>query len=307
MTRSYYDILGVDRNASQDEIKKAYRKLVKKYHPDHNPDDEKAEEKFKEISEAFEVLGDEEKREKYDRYGANWQHAGYEAAGAEQGSPFGSSWSFGGAGMGDFFQGSDFADIFESFFGGGGFSGGRRSRRASFGGRDLQSELEIQLEEAYHGGERLVDVGGQRLRVPIKPGTKDGKKIRIKGKGEKGMNGGEAGDLYIEFRVAKHDKFRREGDDLHVDADVEVPSAVLGDRISVPTPSGKISVKVPAGTDSGKSLRIKGKGMPIEGTERKGDLYVHVRVVTPKHLSKKEKELYQKLKALRSEKAKSGV
>lgn len=305
--KSYYDILGVDRNASQDEIKKAYRKLVKRYHPDHNPDDKEAEERFKEISEAFEVLGDPEKRKQYDQYGANWQNAGFQGAGAEEGSPFGGRWSFsGGAGdMEDFFARSEFADIFESFFGGGSFSGGRRTRQNSFKGRDLRSELEIQLEEAYRGGERLIDVGGQRLKVPIKAGVQDGQTIRIKGKGEPGMNGGQAGDLYLKFRIAPHTRFRRDGNDLHVDVDVDVTSAVLGDRISVPTLDGKIGVKVPAGTDSGRSLRVKGKGMPVKDRQRNGDLYVHVRIVTPEKLSKEEKELYERLRTLRKKKSKA--
>ncbi len=304
--KSYYDILGVDRNASQDEIKKAYRKLVKKYHPDHNPDDKEAEEKFKEISEAFEVLGDAKKRAQYDQYGANWQNAGFENAGAQGGSPFEGAWSFHTEGN-EFFGGSDFSDIFESFFGGGGFSGGRRSRKSRFQGRDLRSELEIQLEEAYHGGERLIDVGGQRLRVPIKPGTDAGQTIRIKGKGEQGLNGGAAGDLYIDFRIAPHSKFRREGKDLHIDAKVDVPTAVLGDRISVPTMEGPIGVKVPAGTDSGKTLRVRGKGMPAKKGSGQGNLYVHIKIQTPKKLSNEERELYERLKALRRESARSKV
>ncbi|MFB6257924.1 MAG: DnaJ domain-containing protein [Flavobacteriales bacterium] len=179
--KSYYDILGVDQNASQNDIKKAYRKLVKKYHPDHNPGDQEAEERFKAISEAFEVLSDEEKRAQYDRYGANWENADFTGRNAENGSaPFAESWTFTGAGMEDFFGRSEFADIFESFFGGGGFSGGRRSQKRRFKGRDLRSELEIRLEEAYHGGERLIDVGGQRLRVPIKAGV-EAEKLTLKG------------------------------------------------------------------------------------------------------------------------------
>lgn len=311
MKKDYYDILGVDRNASQDEIKKAYRKLVKKYHPDHNPDEPEAEKKFKEISEAFEVLGDEEKRKQYDRYGHNWQEGSF--AGAERDPRAGGAgsyrWSrsFGGGSMEDIFGDGEFSDIFESFFGGGAFRGGRRSRKGAFKGRDLQSELEITLEEAYRGGERVVDVGGQRLRIPIKAGTEDGQRIRIKGKGEKGMDGARAGDLYIEFKIAEDPRFRREGADLHTDADVDVSTAVLGGKVSVQTLEGKIGVRIPAGTDSGRSFRVKGKGMPKKNRKGNGDLYVHIRIVTPKKPSKEEKELYQRLKALQGETEKNSA
>lgn len=307
--KSYYDILGVDRNASQEEIKKAYRKLVKKYHPDHHPNDEKAEEKFKEISEAFEVLGDPEKRKQYDHYGDARQNTGFSGADRGASSPFGRSWSFEGGmgGMSDFFESSDFADIFETFFGSGGFSGGRRSRQSSFKGKDLRSELEIPLEDAFHGNERSVYVGGKRLKVPIKAGIEDGQTIRIKGRGASGMNGGDAGDLYIKFRIQAHSRFQRKGNDLYTDVDVDAPCAALGERISVPTMEGRIWVKVPAGSDSGRALRVKGKGMPIKDGRGRGDLYVRIRIVTPNDPSQEERKLYEQLKDLRKERKKKHI
>lgn len=320
--KDYYDILGVNKNASDEEIKKAYRKLAKQYHPDRNPDDKEAEQKFKDISEAFEVLGDQEKRKQYDRFGEDWKHyqdAGGQGAGARGGAAGGFTGDpFGGGRTYTFYEGDPgafgstdfggFEDIFETFFGGGagGFSErrGRKGRTAAFKGEDQQAELTITLEDAYQGAKKLVEVNGKKLRFRVKPGARDGQTIRIRGKGKPGVNGGEPGDLYITFRIAPHPEFERKGDDLYKDLYVDLYTAVLGGKKAIDTLGGRLTVKIPAGTDSGKKLRLRGKGMPVSGSSNKyGDLYVRVLIQTPERLSDKEKQLFEQLKEMRSENA----
>lgn len=289
--KDYYKVLGVNRSATQDEIKKAYRKLAVKYHPDKNKDDKKAEERFKEISEAYEVVGDPEKRKKYDSIGKNWkQHADRE--------PF----SYPGQGgyhqfddTSEIFGHSGFSDFFESFF------GGRERRNSDFGfesGHDLATDIEISLEEAYHGTQRIIDLGGERIRVSIKPGAYDGLQLKIQGKGERGP-GGRAGNLLLTIRISPDPIFTRHGNDLSRDVSIDVYTALLGGRFEVSTLSGKLNLTIPEGCQQGKKLRVPRKGMPIYGQAGEyGDLIVRVNVVLPTSLSNEERELVAKLKQL---------
>jgi curved DNA-binding protein len=307
--KDYYKILGVSKNASQDEIKKAYRKLALKYHPDKTSGDKKSEERFKEIGEAYEVLKDSEKRKKYDQLGANWKQ--YEQAGAggfdfsqfRSGSPGGGSFYFEGD-MGDIFGGSGggFSDFFNAFFGGrggaqSGFSGRQRPRK----GQDLQAEMEISLYEAYHGTSRILNVDGKKLRVNIKPGSYDGLELRIKGKGGRGAAGGADGDIYIKIKVQPDSLYKTDGNNLTLKADIDLYTAVLGGKAEINTLAGKLNVPVPKGSQTGSKLRLKGKGMPVYGkTGQYGDLYVQLNVVIPKNLSQEEVNLFKKLKELRN-------
>ncbi len=318
--KDYYKILGVSKNATQDEIKKAYRKLAVKYHPDKNQGDKAAEEKFKEISEAYEVLGDPEKRKKYDELGANWKHfqqTGFDGFGGFSGrgaGPGGGTYYYTFEGDPSDLFGGGFSDFFEAFFGGGGFSGrsGRRTSRGTgtgagaygtpFGGgamsgSDLEGELHISLEEAYHGTSRIVQVGDEKIRVRIKPGAYDGLKLRVRGKGEKGR-GGRAGDLYLTVRVADHPVFERKGDDLYVDLPVDMYTALLGGKVQVRTLDGMVNMKVPEGVRNGQLLRLRGKGMPHYGKQGHGDLFARVKIVLPEHLTPEQKDLLKKMREL---------
>jgi len=314
--RDYYKTLGVSRSASQEEIKKAYRQLAVKFHPDKNKGDKKAEERFKEISEAYEVLKDPEKRKKYDRLGADWDK--YQDAGAP-GSGFSRAWSGSRGGRtyhfegdpGDLFgdAGGGFSDFFNAFFadmGGGttGFGRGQtgfetRSRPAR--GEDLRADMEISLSEAYHGTSRILQVDGEKLRVTTKPGAYDGQELRIRGKGGRGTGGASAGDIYIRIRVRPEPGYQREGNDLIMKADVDLYTAVLGGKIEIHTLAGRLSVPVSAGTQNGSRLRLRGKGMPVYGRPgQAGDLYVQINVVIPKNLDREELRLFRQLKDLGS-------
>jgi curved DNA-binding protein len=304
--KDYYKILGVDKRASQDEIKKAFRKLAMQYHPDKNAGNKQAEEKFKLISEANGVLSDPEKRKKYDELGENWQQ--YEQAQQQGGNPFGGR---GGGEQyryeGDFNdlfgeggESSGFSDFFEQFFGKGA-GGGRGQRRTShMKGSDYESEMEITLEEAYHGTSRIIQLENEKLRISTKPGAYDGQLLRIKGKGGRGSGPQHHGDLFIRIRVKPHSIFLRRGDDLHISHTVDLYTAVLGGETVVPTLTGKVKVPVAAGTQNGKVIRIKGKGMPVSGKPQShGDLYVQLSVHIPQKLSERQRELFEQMKTAR--------
>ncbi len=286
--KDYYKILGVDKNATPEDIKKAFRKLAVKYHPDKNKDDKKAEERFKEINEANEVLGDPEKRKQYDAFGENWKHAQANGAGGFGG--------FGGPGspgeFADMFgSGGNFSDFFESLFG---QQAGRG--RGPRKGQDYGAEMPITLEEAYAGTERLLNVNGQSLRIRLKPGIAHEQTIRLREKGGPGMFNGPNGDVLITIHVAEHKQFRRQGDDLYVTVPVDVYTAVLGGKVPVQTLKGEIKVDIPARTDNGKTLRLKGLGMPVyDRPGEYGNLYVAVELHLPSHLSEKEMELFRQL------------
>jgi curved DNA-binding protein len=288
--RDYYEVLGVPRGAGDEEIRSAYRKLAREYHPDVNKDPG-AEDRFKEVSEAYEVLRDPEKREKYDRLGSNWR-AGEDVSGA---SGFGGG--FGGGSAQGFGDGDGFSDFFESFFGG--RRGGSRGFEGfSMRGGDQEAPLEVTLEEAARGGKRRISLAdGRDFEVQIPPGVRDGQKIRLAGQGGEGASGGPAGDLYLRVRIKPHRRFRREGDDLVVEIPVAPWEAALGATVPVPTLDGSAKVKVPAGSSSNRRLRLKGEGMPTPGG-RKGDLYASVRIVVPKKLEKRERELFEELAAV---------
>lgn len=307
--KDYYNILSVSKNASQDEIRKAYRKLAVKYHPDKNPGDSQAEERFKEINEAYEVLRDPEKRKKYDRLGANWKQFQHEGAGGFDfsrfggGAPGGESFYFEGD-LGDLFgEGGEggFSDFFKTFFGNFGASpGGFRTCRPKTRGSDLKTELEISLQEAYHGTSRILNINGRKIRISIKPGAYTGQELRIKGKGAQGSHGGDSGNLYITLKVRPIEGCMVQGNDLVMKADVDLYTAVLGGKLTLDTPAGKLNVPVPAGSQNGSKLRLKGKGMPVYNRPGSyGDLYVQLYVVIPRNLTPEETRLFSRLKDLR--------
>ena len=305
--KDYYKVLGVGKTATPAEIKKAYRALANKYHPDKTKGDKTAEEKFKEINEANEVLSDPVKRKKYDQFGADWKH--YEEAGAQ---PGGFDWSKYTSGSGGqthrtsthgsdaAFGGEDVNDLFEMLFGQ--RSGQRSGRRsAAIKGEDLETETTLSLEEAYHGTTRLIRLNDQTIKVSIKPGVADKQMLRIEGKGRGGFSGGASGDLYLTVHVAPHPEFRREGNDLHCGLPVELYTAVLGGKAEIKTLKGKVTVNIPKGTPNGKELRLQELGMPVYAKKNKfGNLLVKVEILVPEHLSEEEIDLFRKLAALRT-------
>lgn len=309
--RDYYEILGVEKKAGQDEIKKKYRKLAQKYHPDRNPDNKQAEEKFKEIQEAYEVLKDPEKREKYDRLGSNWKQ--YQHAGTGDGGFDFSQWAQSGGGrqyrssFDDMFGGAGggFSDFFQSFFGGGfsgnqGFGGGRRSGFQQMKGRDYEASIRLNLTDAYYGTSTVLNVDNKKIRVSLKPGVKDGQKLRVKGKGGASQAGGPNGDLLLKLEVFNNTNFRVDGNDLHLDVDVDLYTALLGGKITVNTIEKPISLNIPAETQNGKVLRLKGMGMPVYGENPdKGNLYIRINVALPKNLTPAERDLISQLADLR--------
>jgi curved DNA-binding protein len=291
----YYKILGIDKNASAEDIKKAYRKLARKYHPDVNPNNKEAHKKFQEINEANEVLSDPEKRKKYDQYGKDWKHAEeFEKARQHQRQR---SYSSEGA---DSFGGDDgnFSDFFESLFGGMGARGGRRQTK--YKGHDYEAELHLGLREAYTTHQRTLTLNERNIRITIPAGVENGQKIRLKGHGAEGMNGGPNGDLYITFIMEDDPQFKRLGNDLYTNAEIDLYTAVLGGETTIETLSGKIKLKVPAGTQNDTKTRIKGKGFPVYKKEGEfGDLYITYKVNIPTTLSEKEKQLFSELSKLR--------
>lgn len=296
----YYKVLGINKDSTADQIKKAYRKLARKYHPDVNPGDKEAERKFKEINEANEVLSNTENRKKYDQYGENWKHGEqYEKAQQSQSRSSGSYQNYGGA---DFGQGEDFSDFFQSMFGGeGGF--GRSSRGSSSGkfkGQDISAELNLELREASKTHQQTFDINGKKVRITIPAGVADGQKIVLKGHGNPGFNGGPSGDLFITFNIKNDSHFVRNGDHLSTQIPLDFYTAVLGGDIPVKTLDGTVNLKVKPETQSGTKVRLKGKGFPVYKKEGEfGDLVVTYVIKIPTNLSAEEKKLVQQLKDLK--------
>ncbi len=306
--KDYYKILGVERNATEAEVKSAFRKLALQYHPDRNPGNKEAEEKFKEINEAYEVLSDKEKRARYDQLGdsySRWQ---------QRGTPGNFNWNEwtnapGGSvhydvgNIEDIFGGGGFSDFFESIFGGRGGMGGTRPGAAGTRQRgrqaarpvEYQQEVQITLEEAYHGAERTVMVDGRRLTMKIPAGAKTGTKVRMAGAGPAGPNG-KPSNIYLVIDVLPDPRFEREGDNLYTDVTTDLYTAVLGGETKVPTPDGTVVLTIPAGTQPGQSFRLSGRGMPnLRQPSTHGDLFARIKVQIPRNLSTDQRELFEQL------------
>ncbi|MFH1647040.1 MAG: DnaJ C-terminal domain-containing protein [Chloroflexota bacterium] len=326
--KNYYDILGVRKDATEKDLKQAYRRLARKYHPDVNPGDNTAEARFKEINEAYEILSDKESRKKYDKYGDKWQYADqFEQAAREQSqyrdfAPGGGAYHFSGD-IGD--MDSLFDEMFGSARGRTSFRQARPRR-----GQDLESPVEVTLEEAFHGTTRTLSLqveepcpvcrgsgriqnlpcsncrgagmvaGVKRLEVKIPAGVHTGSRVRIAGKGQPSYGGGTAGDLFLKITVRSHPTFERHGDNLHVTVPVALATAVLGGEVQVPAPrGGKLALKIPAETQNGRVFRLAGQGMPGLGKSTRGDILARINVVLPTGLSEKEKELFKQLSEIR--------
>lgn len=312
--KDYYSVLGVPKNASEKDIKNAYRKLARKHHPDMNPGDKSAEEKFKDINEAYEVLSDPEKRKLYDQFGSEWNTWQQRGGQAED---FWKQWAGGQPGqvryttrdIGDIFgQDSPFSDFFQQLFGGGGmgygdlFGGGAARQPRPRRGQDYEQPVEITLEEAYRGTSRILQIGNQRIEVNIPAGADTGTRVRVSGKGAPGSGGAQAGDLFLHIHVLPHSQFQRRGEDLETVVPLDLYTAVLGGEIAVPTPDGRsVMLRVPPETQNGAKFRLRGKGMPVlNRPKERGDLYAVAEVRLPTHLSAQEREFFEKLRALRT-------
>lgn len=306
--KDYYQVLGISKNASADEIKKAYRKLARKYHPDLNPGDANAETRFKEVNEAQEVLSDPEKRRKYDQYGQYWQQAG--------GAPPGGASGFNNVNVDvggfDFSQYGNFEEFINEILGraGGrssrsyrrststsgfdGFSGGVGSNYSDIPAQDSEAAIALSFSEAFNGTQKQFRIGNETVKVRIPPGAKTGSRLRIKGKGQPSPFSGQRGDLYLNIELQPHPLFKFQGENLVAEIPIAPEEAVLGAEITVPTPDGKVTMKIPAGVDSGQSLRLRNKGWR-KPSDRRSDLMVKLKIVTPKNISQTEREYYQKL------------
>jgi len=322
--KDYYQILGVSRNASEKEIKQAYRRLARKHHPDLNPGDKSAEAKFKEINAAYEVLSNPEKRKKYDQFGEQWEYA---EQFAKSGGQERVRWDFGkGSTTFEYGDLSGFGDIFSSLFGDSGKGSRMRGPRR---GQDIESTIEVSLEEAYHGSKRVIQLqteepctacggtgrvgnrvctmcngaGGKiipkRLEVKIPAGVRDGSRIRIAGEGVSGRAGGKKGDLYLVAKVLPHKLFERRGDDLYTEVSVPLATAMLGGEVRLPTLNGNLSLKIPPETQNGRVFRMAGKGVPQLGNSKYGNMFAKVKVVLPTNLTEEEKKLFERLRSLR--------
>lgn len=295
----YYKILGLQNNASADDIKKAYRKLARKYHPDMNPGDKEAEKKFKELNEANEVLSNPDNRAKYDKYGENWKH-GEEYEKAQQQYRSRQSAQGGYEGFenfsGGFGNGEEYSDFFQSMFGGG-FGGSRGSASGKFKGQDVHAELNLSLRDAAETHQQTFDINGKKVRITIPAGVYDGQQIKLKGHGQPGFNGGPAGDLYITFNIAQDSAFARSGDDLKTSIDIDLYTAVLGGDVTVNTLTGPVNLKVKPETQNGTTVRLKGKGFPVYKKDGQyGDLFVTYNVKLPANLTDRQKDLFEQLK-----------
>jgi curved DNA-binding protein len=290
----YYKVLEVEKKATEVEIKKAYRKLARKYHPDLNPNDKQAEIKFKELNEANEVVSNPENRKKYDQYGENWEHgAAYEKAAKQQNQYRGNQKqaNFNG------FEGSDYSDFFESMFAG----QGGRTRKTAYKGQDFNAELHLDLEEVYTTHKRTLTVNGKNIRLTIAAGVENGQIIKIAGHGGEGANGGPKGDLYITFFIDNHTDFKRDKDNLYSTVNLDLYTAVLGGVLTVSTFDGKVKLKVAPGTQNGTKVKLKGKGFPVYKKENEfGELYITYHIKVPENISEKEKELFTELANLRT-------
>jgi len=292
----YYSVLEIDKKASIDEIKKAYRKLARKYHPDLNPNDADANKKFQQINEANEVLSDPEKRKKYDAYGENWQHAEeYEKARQSQSQYQDSGSSFSDYGDASF-GGADFSDFFESMFGG--KRGGSR-QQMGFKGQDYNAELHLKLRDITKTHKQTITVNGKNLRITVPAGIADGQVIKLKGHGGPGANNGPAGDLYITFRIEEDAEFKRLNNDLYKTVSLDIFTAILGGEITVETMDGKVKLKIPPETQNGTKVRLKNKGIAVYKKEGSfGDLIISYDIKIPTNLSEKQKEAFTELSKL---------
>lgn len=295
----YYKILGVNKSASEKEIKSAYRKLARKHHPDLNPNNAEAEKQFKQVNEANEVLSDPEKRKKYDKYGENWQHSeAYEQQARQQSQQRsygggGGQQDFGGFDFGG--GGGDFSDFFNSMFGGGP-AGGSSGRSQRYRGQDMNAELQLNLRDILESKKQTITVNGKNIRLTIPAGIENGQTIKIKGHGGAGSNGAPAGDLYIKFAIPEDAEFKRVGSDLYRSINLDLYTAVLGGEITADTLTGKVKLKVQAGTQPGTKVKLKGKGLPVYKKDNQfGDLYLTYNMQIPTNLNPKQKELFEEL------------
>jgi curved DNA-binding protein len=308
--RDYYQILGVSRGASDKEIRQAYRRLARRYHPDRNPGDKAAEERFKEINEAHEVLTDPDKRRKYDQLGAQWQQ--WQRMGGNPGTFDFSQWFASRPRRGNVEYGNpdgwsqgtgDFSDFFESVFGAAGAQPTmrwRQEQRRGRRGQDYHQSVQITLEQAYHGTTCVVTLNNNRLEVKIPPGVRTGSVVRVAGKGGPGIASGQAGDLFLDVQVLSDPHFERKDDDLYCDVQVGLYTALLGGQVRIRTIKGSVQLRIPPETQSGCSFRLKGLGMPfLHDPHRHGDLFARVQVVLPQNLTERERELLRDLAALR--------
>jgi len=310
--RDYYKILGVDKNASDKEIKQAFRRLARRHHPDVNPDNPQAEEQFKEINEAYEVISDPDKRRKFDQLGTDWQRwqqtggrpSDYDWSRWAAGRPEGVHIRYGTAeDLQDLFGGgSSFSDFFSQIFGGmgtgqstGGFEYQVRPQR----GQDYEQAVEITLQEAYHGTSRMLQKEKQRLEIKVPAGAKTGTRVRMSGEGRNGSGGGPAGDLFLRVSVLPDPRFERRGNNLHTTMAVDLYTLVLGSEVSVPTMTGNVMLTIPAGTQNGRAFRLRGKGMPLlRQPDQRGDLIAKVEVRLPTSLTPRQRELFQELRSI---------
>jgi curved DNA-binding protein len=300
--KDYYKVLGVERDAAAKDIKRAYRKLAVKYHPDKNPGDQKAEDQFKEINEAYEVLGDQTKRARYDQLGSSYQ--AWERMGGRQGGFDWSQWTNAPGGtyvdmgdLGELFGSGGFSDFFRTIFGGMAAQSARTSGGRSRG-RDLEQHVTISLQEAYSGATRSMTRDGRKLEVRIPPGARSGTRVRLAGQGESGA--ASAGDLFLVVDVADTPALEREGDDLRLEVTTDLYTAILGGEVEVQTPGGPVLLRLPRGSQPGQTFRLRGRGMPkLQSATQRGDLYARLKVTLPSSLSPEETELFERLAALR--------